>query len=401
MKWFQRQKLSGAALLLCLTCPLHGNAQAAAPSPAEQVAQHQRLSQKYLAQKRPDLAIPELRDIVQLDPGNVDARGNLGVLLYFQASYSDAIPQLRAAIAAQPGLTKLQALLGMSEKRTGNLHGAQQDLAASLSKLEEKKIRIDTGLQLVEVDQALGMLDQAAAVIAQLQSLDPGNPQILAAAYQIYVQGMSEALLSLAVAAPNSAQFPFIMGQQLLQQGQGEKAIVQFRRALAIDPTLPGLHFELAHTLYASSDPAEHAQAEAEYKAALQNNPFDEKAWLGLASLAADKGAPDQAETAYQKAISLQPNDAEGYVGLAKLLLAKHDVAKASELLEHAVDLDPTNIAAHYRLSTLYKQQGRAEDAKSQLELYEHYKALQSELESTLQKMRSGSPDTADLANHP
>ncbi|RRA49849.1 tetratricopeptide repeat protein [Acidipila sp. EB88] len=383
---------------------MYCTAQTANPTPATssstQLAQHQRLAQQYLAAKRPDLAIPELRAVVQLDPANVDARGNLGVLLYFQGSYADAIPELRAAVTAQSGLAKLQALLGMSEKRTGDLHGAQKDLEASFAGVTDKKIRLDTGLQLVEVDQALGILDEAAATVAQLQTLDPGNPQILAAAYQIYVQGMSEALLSLAVAAPNSAQFPFIMGQQLLQQGQGEKAIVQFRRALAIDPNLPGLHFELAHTLYASSDPAEHAGAAAEYKAAIQINPFDEKAWLGLAALQSEKGDAEEAEASYEKAKSLQPNDAEPYVGLAKLLLAKHDSAKAAELLERAVDLDPTNIAAHYRLSTLYKQQGRAGDAKTQLELYEHYKALQSELETTLQRMRSDSPETAGQVSH-
>jgi hypothetical protein len=34
----------------------------------------------FLAQERPDLPIPEFQSIVALDPDNVDAQGNLGVL---------------------------------------------------------------------------------------------------------------------------------------------------------------------------------------------------------------------------------------------------------------------------------------------------------------------------------
>jgi len=33
-----------------------------------------------------------------LDPTNIDARGNLGVLLYFKGDYAHAIPELQAAL---------------------------------------------------------------------------------------------------------------------------------------------------------------------------------------------------------------------------------------------------------------------------------------------------------------
>ncbi len=359
-----------------------------------------RRAQQYLAEKKPELAIPELRAVVQLNPSNVDAHANLGVLLYFQAKYAEAVPELRAAVQAQPGLAKIQALLGTSEKRSGDLVAAQQDLAASFPLLEDKKIRVDTGLQLVEAEQALGMLDKAAAVIATLRDLAPDNPQILAASYQIYAQAMNESLLGLAVAAPSSAQLPFLMGLQLLQQGQGEKAIIEFRKALAIDPNLPGLHYELAQTLFSSSDPQEHAQAESEYDAALKVNPFDEKAWLGRADAEAGRGAMQEAKAGYTRALALQPNDADAETGLAKVLLAENDKQQATGLLEHAVALDPTNITAHYRLSTLYRQEGRAEDARQQLALYEHYKALHSELEAAFKTMR-GTPYAESSVKHP
>ena len=87
----------------------------------QQVSEHMRKALGYLQAKQPDLAIPELKTVVGLDPNNVDAQANLGVLLYFRGDYANAAPVLRAALTMQPGLTKIQMLLGVSEKRLGDM----------------------------------------------------------------------------------------------------------------------------------------------------------------------------------------------------------------------------------------------------------------------------------------
>ncbi len=63
----------------------------------QQVEEHSRKAQEYLRENKPDLAVPEFKAIVALEPNNADARGNLGVLLSFQGAYAEAIPQLREA----------------------------------------------------------------------------------------------------------------------------------------------------------------------------------------------------------------------------------------------------------------------------------------------------------------
>src|SRR5262245_1395987 len=92
--------------------------QVTAQSPAvkQQIESHLRQAQEYLRANRPDGAIGEFESILKLDPNDIDARGNLGVLLYFKGDYGKAIPNLRTALKAQPSLSKIQALLGMSEK---------------------------------------------------------------------------------------------------------------------------------------------------------------------------------------------------------------------------------------------------------------------------------------------
>src|SRR5712664_367660 len=117
----------------------------------QQVEEHTRKAQEYLRENKPDLAVPEFKAIVALEPNNVDARGNLGVLLSFQGAYAEAIPQLRAALKLQPALWKIQALLGMAEKRTGDIKGALGDLQKAFPGLKERKIQIDTGMELIEI----------------------------------------------------------------------------------------------------------------------------------------------------------------------------------------------------------------------------------------------------------
>src|SRR5947207_6624112 len=95
----------------------------------QEIESHSRQAQAFLKEHRPDLAIPEFRAIVALDPKNVDALGNLGVLLFFQGEYAEALPPLRAAVKLQPTLWKIEALLGMAEKRTGDYSNARTRLA--------------------------------------------------------------------------------------------------------------------------------------------------------------------------------------------------------------------------------------------------------------------------------
>jgi tetratricopeptide (TPR) repeat protein len=110
---------------------------------SHKVAVLEQQAQKYLQQQKPQLAIPVLREIVSLEPGNVNAQANLGVLTYFENNYAEAIPHMRAALQLQPDLWKIEALLGIAEKRTGDPIQARDDLERALSNLQENKIRIE------------------------------------------------------------------------------------------------------------------------------------------------------------------------------------------------------------------------------------------------------------------
>ncbi|AXC11710.1 TPR domain protein [Acidisarcina polymorpha] len=382
-----RLGIRGSLLLMLVGISAYGVCQSS--SATEQVEAHIREAHRLLSENRPAEAVPEFEAVVALDPANVDARGNLGVLLFFEKNYAAAIPQLREALRLKPDLWKIQALLGMAEHRSGDNAAARSDLEKSLPELQEKKIRIEAGLELVELDSASDDLEKAAAVVSTLLALDPENPQLLYTAYQIHSDLARQAILSLSLVAPKSALMYQAAAHEAARRGDTASAIVHYREALKIDPKLPGLHFELAEML--SSLPATAAssvEAKSEYEAALAQNSFDERAELRLAEIAMQANDQTKAYAFGARALQLQPDDAEANYEVAKMLLAMDQPAKAEPLLEHAVRLDPTNAVIHFRLSTVYHRLGRNVDAEREVQEYHKYKDLKEHLRVTWKELQ-------------
>lgn len=341
----------------------------------------------YLREKRPDLAIPELQDVVRLDPNNVEAQANLGVLLFFRGQYAEATTALHAALSLHPGLTRIQALLGMSEERTGDLASAQKDLEASFSGLKDPHIQMQVGLALVHVYRVDGHLEKAARVISDLEEQSPENPELIYIAYRLYSDLADQSMLSLSLVAPDSAQMHALIAHVDAMQNENEDAIAEYRKALAIDPNLPGADFELAELLRNANDVKQQAEAASIFKAALKANPYDEPSLVALGKMALAQGNFQQSKSYFDRALTIDPSDSEANFGLAKTLIGMNESKQALLLLEKTVQLDPTNASAHFRLATLYRQAGREQDARKQLEIFQRLRQLKNKLSAIYKKM--------------
>jgi tetratricopeptide (TPR) repeat protein len=359
----------------------------------QEFAAHIQKARSYLDQKQPALAIPEFQAAVAIDPENVDAQANLGVLLFFQGKAADSIPHFRAALGArqddrQPGLAKIQGLLGMAEVRALNFADARKDMEAAFPAVQDPRFQMQLGLELVGLDTESGDLEKAAAVIAQLLKVAPDSPEVLYAAYRTYSDLAGESMLALSLGAPDSAQMHQLLAHEDIRQGNTVAAIAQFRKGIAINPHLPGVHFELAELLHTSTDDKVKKEAEQEYHAALLENAQDEKSILRLAEIDAQKGNSEQSYNEYTKAVELQPADADAKLGLAKILIEMNQADKALPLLEDTVKLEPTNATAHYRLAALYRKMGRVDDAKREAELYQKFKEMKEKLRTLYKELQ-------------
>jgi Tfp pilus assembly protein PilF len=390
--------ITGFVLLLSATWCFSRAAGDKQEDKQQEFAAHMQKARSYLDQKQPALAIPEFEAAVAIDPQNVDAQANLGVLLFFLGKAAESLPHFRAALAApkeeqQPGLAKIRGLLGMAEMRTLDFDDARKDMEAAFPLLalpssQDRRFQVQLGLELVGLDTDSGDLDKAAAVIAQLRKANPDNAEVLYAAYRIYSDLAGESMLALSLAAPDSAQMHQLLAHEDTRQGNLNAAIAQYRKSIAIDPHLPGVHFELAELLRTSEDEKVKKEAEQEYHVALAENPLNEKSILGLAEIDGQKGNTQQSYEEYRKAVELQPADADAKLGLAKTLIAMNQTDKALALLEDTVRLEPSNATAHYRLATLYRKMGRVDDAKHEVDLYQKFKETKEKLRALYKELQ-------------
>jgi tetratricopeptide (TPR) repeat protein len=370
---------------------------AAAPSGFSQAKQqeidaHARQAQEFLRANRPDDAAREFSAILKLDPNNVNARGNLGVTLYFKGDYAGAVPHLRAALKLRPNLTKIQALLGMSEKRIGQTAAALADLEKAFPQLQEEKLRIQTGMELIEIYYGASQLEKASAVVGMLRQTAPENTDVLYTAFRIHSDLAGESMLAMAMLAPKSARMHQMMAQQMAREGNTDAAITHYREAVRLDPHVPGLHFELAEALNLSSNASDQEQVEKAYQAALAENPFDGKAETRLGDIALRTSDLESALKHYKRALELQPQDAEACLGIGRTLIQMHRPAEAESYLKRSVELEPFTAAAHYRLSLVYRAAGRTTDAQKELAEFQRLKDMKERLKQVYQEMRLQPP---------
>jgi tetratricopeptide (TPR) repeat protein len=354
----------------------------------QQIESHLQKARTYLEEKKPNQAIPELEAVVSLDPKNADAQGNLGVLLFFRGDYANGIPHMRAALAIEPNLAKIEGLLGIAERNTGDPAAALKDMEAAFPLLQDAKFKAHIGLQLIEMYSASGDLEKAASIAGELRRADPENVEVLYASYRLYSDLAAESMLTLSLVDPNSAQMHQLMAHEESRRGNTNGAIAQYRKAIAINPHLPGVHFELAELLNTADDVKVKQEALQEYLEALKDNPDDVKTESRLGDLYLQKGDLPTAYSYYSKAAALHPDNADVEFGLAKTLIAMDQKNRALPILERAVQLDPTNATAHYRLSTLYREENRSEDSKRELDEFLKYKQMKEKLRVLYKEMQ-------------
>ena len=367
---------------------------AGAQNQTEPAREHAMRAAEALKSNQPLKAIPEFQALVDLDPANVDAQANLGVLLYFQQQFEPAAEHLRHAVTIQPNLSKIRGLLGLSELQLGAREQAIEDLRIALPQLEDAAFRKQVGLKLVELETSSQHLSDAAQVAQALRAKAPEDPEILYACYRTATDLAGDSLLSLSIAAPSSGQMQQAIGHELLRVRDIKGAIASFRRAVAADANLPGIHFELAEALRASPDTTDRSQAELEYRLALKSNPQDSQTQTRLADLLSDRNDWKDAEVLYHDALKLNPASAEAEIGLAHVDSETGLDVEAVALLERAIVDDPTSMLAHFRLSSLYRKLHRPEDAARELQIYQKLKQTKEKLRTVYSTMKLQAPGT-------
>jgi len=278
----------------------------------------------------------------------------------------------------------------MSEKRLGHLAEARGWLEKSFPNLAEPKLKTQAGLELAELDYQVGELGKSAEVINSLWQLDPKNLDVLYSAYRTYTDLAGSALNAIALLDPDGARMHLIIAEHLINEGDRDGAIVQYKKVLELAPQLPGAHFELAEALLQKSKTQrEREEAEEAFKAELALYPGNVNAMcrLGDLYLSAGNTRLDEAYKSYSQALQLQPDFATAQLGLGKSLIRMGKNDQAVVALREAARLDPVDSTAHYLLAQTYRRLGQPADSDRELKVFENLENSRKKIHEVFQEM--------------
>jgi tetratricopeptide (TPR) repeat protein len=279
-----------------------------------------------------EAAAREYRACVAADPGRVEIRSNLGVVLAGLGRYQEAIDQYRAAIKlASPEIAqRLRFNLALAYYKSSQIPDAAGELEA-LHSANPDDVRI--ALLLGDCDLQTGRFPEAIALLTPLTA-PPDEQDALD-----YVLGMAlirsgrategEVHVDRILRRGDSAEGHFLLGSALFMDANYPGAVQEFAKAIALNPNVPSLQSYYGRALLFTGD-ADGAAAAFRNELALNPNDFD--ANFQLAAILSQRGKAAEARPLLERAVELRPGSAEARAALEHGFSSSHS-ADAGVLL--------------------------------------------------------------------
>src|SRR5579863_3543456 len=282
-----------------------------------------------------------------------------GIAAFKEGRYSEALVKLKNAKdpADRAFLALTQAAMGDCKSALPGLTAIYADPA--LSRL--------TGLAAVKCDSA-----NAFTLVQKLEERFPNDPDVLYTAAKLHMKAFNDATFAMFQRAPSSYRVHELSAEIFEIQNRYAEAEGEYRKAIALNPAAPELHFELGRAiLLESHGPEALERASVEFQAELKLSPEDAAAEFQLGQIAETQGKTAEARGHFERAVTLSPRFVQALVALGKLHLQDKRYAEAIDALTRAVTIDPANESAHYGLLTAYRDAGQMDKAKAEMAVLE------------------------------
>lgn len=208
-----------------------------------------------------------------------------------------------------------------------------------------------------------------------------------------------EAEASIRQLCPDGAAGLFYNGYAYEVAGNLEKALLQYRETLRLDPEFAPANgraglilletrredeaaLELTKAMKSHSDPLYNKGlariftakklnllAIYHYQEAIRSFPADPALFTGLAEVYRDSGDLPQAEEAFRRALDVSPGNSESLIGLAAVYVTAGQYDKAIDQLKKAEAAAPLDKDIHRQLAEVYLKKGDSANAKSEFTL--------------------------------
>jgi tetratricopeptide (TPR) repeat protein len=359
-----RMKISICGFLfLCFAMPLLAQSAANEVTPAVQKL----YSEAKAAQEQGDdtTAIGKYGQMIRLAPHLGAAYNNLGRLYFNHRQYAEAIPVLERGLRVDPEMHTATALLGLSYFELGEDQKAEP--------LLERAVRANPADSNVQMSLAhvllnLGKNQEAIQSLNEYVARNPKDQQAWYLLGKTYLQMSEDALGKVNQIDPNSYVAHEVAGEIDESMHNYDGALVEFKKAVELGPETAGTHLRLGNVYWVMG---KWQSAQDEFRSELTIAPTDCIArWKLANSILAANGSSDEALTNLNQTIEHCPNIMQARVDRARALVKLNRTSEALPDLLLAVKDSPDEPSIHFLLASVYRAQGRAEDAKRELHTY-------------------------------
>lgn len=322
-------------------------------------------------------------------PANPEPLAHLGLLEARQEHYTEAVGYYRKALALDPAMPGLRLNLGLALFKDGDYKQAIQMFAPLLkAQPDDQRLTVLMGMShygLREYETATPYLKQAADRDAQNLTL------LLTLAHSCLLSQQFPCVLDafhrIESLNAESAEADMLVGEALSEMKDTFGAIREFRAAVKANPKEPNVHFGLGYLLWTER---QYPEAAAEFQAEVDNDPHHMQAMLYLANAEIEMNRMDDAKLLLEKVVKNIPENSMGHLDLGIVYTDADRKQEALAQFQTAARLAPSDVNAHWRLGRLYMAMGKKAEAKVELD---KASGLNKATNDGILKMMSGLPD--------
>lgn len=353
----------GCVLLLAGSVPAYS--QAAAQSGEERVEMLHNDASAAEASGDVAGAIAKYREILKINPRLAPAYNNLGALYFKQGQFHAAADTLQAGLKVDRNMASAQALLGLSLFQMGEYAKAQQPLEAALRAHPGDN---NAEFALVNDLTKLGEFEAAAAHLQALAKRVPNNERVWYLLGRVYMQLSEEALGKINEINPDSVWAHEISAELMESMKNYEGAVVEYKKAAAIAPAQPGVHYKLGDVYWSLS---QWDNAAEQFEQEKQIDPRNCMVDWKLGDIQMRRGTEfDKALTQVDQALAACPNLPGAQADRGQILLKLGRQKEAIPELLAAEKANPSEPSTHFLLAQAYRTTGQTAEAAAEMKTF-------------------------------
>ncbi|MBV8073025.1 MAG: tetratricopeptide repeat protein [Acidobacteriaceae bacterium] len=289
-----------------------------------------------------------------------DSARTEGIAAFHAGQYTVALQKL--AGLSDP---TSRAFLALTKAAMGNCREALPALT-SVPGSQPDLFRL-TGLAAAKCFSSTGDDPRAFTLVSQLEKQFPNDADVLYVSAKLHMKAFNDATFAMFQRTPSSYRVHELSAEIFEVQNRYAEAIAEYRKAIALNPNAPDLHYRLGRALLLENHSQQSLdEAAAEFRSELKLNPEDGGCEFQLGQIAQVQSKSEEARAHFERALAFSPQFVQALIALGKMDTQAKQYSQAVGLLSRATALQPSNEAAHYALLTAYRDSGQMDKAKSE-----------------------------------